>query len=441
MGRIEMADLARAWRRALTDTSFVPMSVLELDALLAELLTEMVTAVDAEPFDPTATGSNVGAELVRANLTNPEVLARSARVLNRLAEGTERPDRAARILALVGELARGYTDALLTARARDQELLQAAVADARNTAEVRFRVVFDNAAVAIAVLDTDGLLVDANPTLAEMLGRPIKDLRRRSVLDITHPDDRAEVRLRVFQELLDAGAGTVRLELRYLRPDGSYGWGSWATTLVPETSGRAAYLLSVGEDTTQRRALQVELERQARHDPLTGLPNRLQLLETLAAIITDARPTDRVGLGFIDLDGFKAVNDTNGHGVGDRVLAAVATRLQGAAEARDAVLARIGGDEFAVLVPPPCDDTRITVTAEALLAALSDPIRVDEHTLPISASIGAVVTTVTGADANSLLDAADTGLYQAKADGRNRWVLHPMRPSPPSDESGYDDRG
>lgn len=431
MGRTDVTDLARVWRRTLTETGFVPMAAPELDRLLTDLLTRMVGALDGDPFDPTV-GAQVGETLVRANLTDPDVLARSARVLHGLDEYAGHPDGQTRMLALFGELARGYTDALLAARSRDQEQLQAAMADARNTAEVRFRVVFDNAAVAIAVVDTRGLMVDANPTLSEMLGLPISALRRRSILEFTHPDDRAYAEASILRDLLRAGSGTVRLELRYLRPDGSYGWGSWATTMVPETSGRPPYLLAVGEDTTQRRALQADLERQARNDPLTGLPNRLQLEETLTAIIANAAPSDGVGLGFIDLDGFKVVNDTHGHGTGDRLLIAVAQRLRQAAGECDATLARVGGDEFVVLVPPPCDDTRIAATAEHMLAALTEPFNVDGRELPISASIGAVVTGVIGTDADSLIDAADSGLYQAKAGGRNRWVLHRTDP----DDSG-----
>ncbi|WP_216897759.1 GGDEF domain-containing protein, partial [Nocardia alni] len=201
------------------------------------------------------------------------------------------------------------------------------------------------------------------------------------------------------------------------------GWAEWAVTLVPETGGRAAYLLVVGEDTTQRRALQAELRRQARHDPLTGLPNRRQLVDTLSQIIVDADPDDRIGLGFIDLDGFKAVNDTYGHGVGDRLLAAVANRLIAAVD-DEVILARVGGDEFVVLLEPQCDSRRVAAVAEALLGALAEPIEVDEHQLRISACIGAVVTPVSGADAEKLLDAADAGLYRAKAAGPNRWVLH-----------------
>lgn len=414
-----VAALARRWRIAVSDTGFVPMPLAELEALLAGLVERLTTAIAAEPFDAKA-AAEVGAELVRANLTDPQVLGRTARALAPLAESmAARQDR---VIAALGELANGYTVELLATRARHQEMLHAAMADARHAAEVRFRVLFDNAAVAIGIGDTAGRVVDANPALGAMLGLPVNRLRGLAVSELVHPDDRAELRARITDELLAVGSGTMRLELRYTRPDDGDGWAAWAITLVPAAGGRSAYLLVVGEDTTQRRALQAELSRQARHDPLTGLPNRRRLVEYISEIIAAAHPRDRIGLGFIDLDGFKTVNDTYGHGVGDRLLAAVALRL--AEHAGGAMLARVGGDEFVVLFPPPCDAARVATATTALLDALSEPIPVDDLRLAISACIGAVVTPVAGADAEQLLDAADAGLYRAKAAGPNRWVLH-----------------
>ncbi|RDI64762.1 diguanylate cyclase domain-containing protein [Nocardia pseudobrasiliensis] len=415
----DIAALARQWRISVAETGFVPMSLRELDRLLNQLVERLVAAATTEPFDP-ADAADVGAELVKANLTDPQVLTRSAHALTPLTELVA--PHGDRMVAVFGELARGYTETLLTARARDQEMLHTAMADARHAAEIRFRVMFDNAAVAIGIGDTRGRVVDVNPTLAAMLGVPVQRLRGRPVSELVHPDDRHQMQSRVFGELLSAGSGTVRLEVRYRRPDGSGGWAAWAITLVPETGGRAAYLLVVGEDTTQRRALQAELHRQARHDPLTGLPNRRHLVDTLARIIAEAEPGDRVGLGFVDLDGFKTINDTYGHGVGDRLLTAVSNRL--AAHSLGAMLARVGGDEFVVLFAPPCDSVRVAGIVETMLGALSEPIAVDDHLLRVTACIGAVVTPVANADAERLLDAADAGLYRAKAAGPNRWVLH-----------------
>ncbi|WP_019927968.1 sensor domain-containing diguanylate cyclase [Nocardia sp. BMG111209] len=418
----EFADLARQWRIAVADTGFVPMPMRELDRLLTGFLTRLAAAAVAEPVG-VIDAADVGAELVRANLTDPQVLSRSFTALAPLAEIVA--PHTDRLLDVLGALSRGYTEELLATRGRHLEMLHTATAEARNAAEIRFRVVFDNTTVAIGICDAEGRVVDANPALRAMLGLPLARLRGRPVADLVHPDDRGELHSRIAGELMAAGEGTLRLELRYAHDDGGEGWAAWAVTLVPESAARAAYLLIVGEDTTQRRALQTELHRQARHDPLTGLPNRRQLIDTMAELIDAAAPGDRIGLGFLDLDGFKAVNDTHGHGTGDRLLTAVATRL--ARHAEPELLARVGGDEFVVLFPPPCDIHRVSVVAERLLEAVAEPIPVDGLLLSISACLGAVVTAVSGTDAEHLLDAADTGLYRAKAAGPNRWVLHTPR--------------
>jgi PAS domain S-box-containing protein len=141
------------------------------------------------------------------------------------------------------------------------------MAEARHAAELRFRVVFDNAAVAIGVVDTTGVFLDGGPALAAMLGQTAAALQGRSVFDFVHPADRDEIRARVYGELVTVGAGTIRLDLRYQRTDYSYGWTSWAVTLAPEAPGRAAYLLGVGEDTPVEGTI-----TSCNHDYRTRLP-------------------------------------------------------------------------------------------------------------------------------------------------------------------------
>jgi diguanylate cyclase (GGDEF)-like protein/PAS domain S-box-containing protein len=422
MDRQELTDMANAWWAAVSEASFVSMPPREAQALLGAWIEELEAALSSEPFDPTP-AAQVGAEMVRTNFTNPATMTPSATVLSRLLERSALPDRARRFGAVMGELGRGYTSELLAARSRSQEALHLAMTEARQAVEARFRVVFDNAAVAIAVYDTNGIMIDANPTQARMVGMDRKDMRGVFGLEFIHPDDRDKFTQAVLP-MIESGGGTVRFEGRYCRRDGTVGWGAWAITLVPGEGEHDAYMLAIGEDTTERRTMQAELRWQARHDPLTGLANRRFLLERLDAIIAEARPSDRVGLCFVDLDAFKLVNDRYGHGAGDRLLAEVARRLSAAMSSSAVTLARIGGDEFVALLAPPCDDDAVSAAAEAMLAALREPVQVGpDDLLSMSASIGAVVTAVTGADAEALLDEADTGLYRAKADGRGTWVL------------------
>ncbi|MBF6332485.1 diguanylate cyclase domain-containing protein [Nocardia transvalensis] len=422
MNEIERTILVSAWRQALTSGDDSPLSECLTPQLLSGLLDELATALDADPFDATA-GARVGWALAAAHPTGSAVPSISAQVLCRLATHSTRPDAAGRLAALLTELGRGFQAGLNELCRPPRECDENGPEAVRRMADERFRILFDNAAVAIAIGDTDGTLIEANRGLAEMIGVPAETLRGASVYDFAHPDDRDEIRTLVYEKLVPAGEGTVKLERRLMRADGSFGWAAFAITFVKGVGGQADYLLAVGEDVTERHRLQEELRRQARHDPLTGLPNRRHLLERLESAIISASGADRIGLCFADLDRFKHVNDRYGHGTGDQVLTAVADRFHASVSDHDCLVARIGGDEFVALIPPPTDDRRVVTVANRLLSALADPITVGEHRLQVSASIGVVLTPVAGAQAESLLDAADTGLYDAKTNGRGRWSL------------------
>ncbi|UFS96048.1 diguanylate cyclase domain-containing protein [Nocardia huaxiensis] len=397
--------------------------------MLTGLVADLLAGLHSELFDPSV-GASTGAALVDARLTADAVLPVSAGVLAGLAAYTSHPEATPRLAMLLAAFGQGYGRALADARWAGRKSVEQAMSEAQRAADERFRVVFDNAAVAIAVGDMDGCLVDANRGLADMIGVPVEALRGISVYDFAHPDDRDGIRAVIYDKLVPAGAGTVKLEQRIQRADGSYGWASFAITFVKGAAGHADYLLAVGEDVTERHRMEDELHWQARHDPLTGLPNRRQLVERLEGAIGLAGDDDQVGLCFLDLDGFKNVNDHYGHGAGDRLLTAVATQLRASVPEHGVLVSRIGGDEFVALIPPPADQDRVAAVADSLLSSLEEPITVGHNRLRLSASIGAVVAPVSGADAEALLDAADTALFRAKADGKGRWVLraHSARP-------------
>ncbi|MFI9409503.1 diguanylate cyclase domain-containing protein [Nocardia gamkensis] len=415
MEQIELARMANLWWRALQAVAGGSASVPDPEVVLLGMVEELAAGLEAEPFDA-GVGHRVGSALVSAGLLGPAVPSTSAQVLYELAEHRAAPETGRRLAALLAAVGQGYE---AQARAHEE-----AVREARRSDDARFRVVFDNAAIAIAIGDTDGTLLDVNRGLAEMIGVPAEALRGVSVYDFAHPSDREGIRTLVYEKLVPAGQGTVRLEQRIRRADDSYGWASFAITFVKGVEGQSDYLLAVGEDVTEQHRMREELHRQARHDPLTGLPNRRHLIERIDAMIADARNGDRAGLCFVDIDRFKHINDRYGHGTGDQILTAVAGRLQDSVRESGCLVARIGGDEFVALIPPPASDHRVATVANSLLEALVDPITAGDRRLRMSISIGAVVTAVAGADAESLLDAADTGLYRAKADGKGRWVLH-----------------
>ena len=285
-----------------------------------------------------------------------------------------------------------------------------AIDPALHASEARLRAVLGATGAAIAIGDIDGRLLEVNPQIARMFGAPAADLVGRNVLELLDPQQR---------QRFASGHSPVRLERRYQRASGDAGWAMFAFSAVP---GEPAYLVVVGEDVTELRAF----ERELHYDPLTGLPNRMLLYRHLETALSDPDDGARIGLCFIDLDEFKTVNDTLGHGSGDRLLIAAAGRLRERVEAAGHFVARAGGDEF-VIVARTSGPAELTTLAETLLEDLAKPVRLNGHELSLSASIGIVEQPVAGSSAEELLRAADATLHLAKADGRARWAVYDAR--------------
>ncbi|MQY27466.1 diguanylate cyclase domain-containing protein [Nocardia aurantia] len=409
----EVIETARKWSAAIAGCHPLPSTAWDgIENRMAGWIAELDAALSADRFDPEP-GHRVGVAMARAQLTTPAVLGPTSSVLVDLAERSAGPEATRRLGALTGELSRGYTTELLASRTSRLQ-----------TAEELFHVVFDNAAVAIALYDVDGITIDANPTTERMVGMAREDIIGMSGLDFMAAGDREKLRLCVTR-LMKRKQGTAHFEGRFCRADGTIAWGSWTMTLVHGKSELDMYIVAVGEDITERRALQEELQWQAHHDSLTGMPNRRCLLERVQAIVDEAEPEASLGVCFIDLDSFKMINDRYGHNVGDRVLIEVGRRLDAALASPSVMLSRIGGDEFVVLLSPPCDAERVNDAAGVALASLREPIPIGaDDSLSISASVGAVLTPIDKVDTEKLIDDADTGLYLAKASGRDTWVLN-----------------
>lgn len=186
-----------------------------------------------------------------------------------------------------------------------------------------------------------------------------------------------------------------------------------------EWNGEAAYLLAI-YDVTERHHAEEAIRHQAVHDDLTGLPNRVNFRESLGKAMERAAPMNQgLAVLFIDLDRFKDVNDTLGHAAGDELLKTVAGRLRGAVRSGD-VVARMGGDEFTILLEGVDDHETALQVGEKLRAAISAPIDVAARTLIPKATIGLSLYPEDGTDTSALLMRADTAMYNAKAGGRNR---------------------
>ncbi|MGW5528784.1 putative bifunctional diguanylate cyclase/phosphodiesterase [Streptomyces xanthochromogenes] len=299
----------------------------------------------------------------------------------------------------------------------------------RGAAELSdYRAAFNAAHLAMAIVDREGVVVAANDALAELLGTDPASLYDQDAADLV--DLAADNRGRhAYREVLRGARDRFRCTRRLKHPDGQSLWAEVTVAPVPDSS---SVLLSVA-DISDRRELQARLRHLQMHDPVTRLPNRTLFFERLTAALEasayDGHGTGRIGICYLDLDGFKAVNDTLGHRVGDRLLSAVAGRLTecadqaGYARSGGHLVARLGGDEFAVLVEDSTGTEQLAELARSVLHALQRPFDLAGQRLSVSASIGVVERASAGTTATGLMQAADTTLYWAKADGKARWTL------------------
>ncbi|MDI6520854.1 EAL domain-containing protein [Streptomyces coelicoflavus] len=299
-----------------------------------------------------------------------------------------------------------------------------------------YRSVFTTAPLAMAVVDAEGLVVSANDSLGTLLGTDPAALAGGVAADLVDLASDAGT-WHAYREVLRGHRPRLRCTRRLKRADGH---SLWAQVTVEPLAGSGepgdgaceGLLLSVA-DVSARRELQARLRHLQMHDPVTRLPNRALFFERLTAALEaesyEHGGTGRIGVCYLDLDGFKAVNDTHGHRVGDRLLAAVAERLtrcaEEAAHARSGapLVARLGGDEFALLVEDSTGTDQLADLAGAVLAALQPPFELSDRRLSVTASVGVVERHTAGTTPTALMQAADTTLYWAKADGRARWTL------------------
>ena len=263
---------------------------------------------------------------------------------------------------------------------------------------------------AVLLLDAKGGVVYRNRAAQSLFGAAAAALD--ALLARTHPDDGGALR-----ELLGAppaDGGSSRLTRFHVEGEG---W-RYYETAARRLPGRAARPL-VGFFCSPRPSA----DTQGRHDALTQLPNRTLLYERLAEVFDDPDDEARVGLCYLDVDGFNVINDTLGHDIGDHLLVAVARRLHTAVADADTLVARVGGDEFVVLVDGRKSNGSVVEVAEQALAAVRAPVRLGAHEVTVSASAGVVERAIRGTSAGELMKAADTTLSWAKADGKNRLAL------------------
>lgn len=260
---------------------------------------------------------------------------------------------------------------------------------------------------AVCVVDADGRFLFVSAGFERIFGYTRDEVLGRRAFDFVHHEDLAFT-LQQAQEVM-AGKLQRHFRNRYVHKNGHSLDIQWSANWSPEYGVRIA----VAQEVTELRRAERELEHLASHDLLTGLPNRLRLQQTLeSALVHAALAGGELALLYLDLDGFKVINDRGGHETGDQVLREVAARLKQGIR-HDDLVARIGGDEFVVLLPG-CNDAAAAKFAKVLRARLRSPYALSDDTLYLDASIGIACFPQDGRDQETLLAHADRSMYEAK---------------------------
>ncbi len=306
-----------------------------------------------------------------------------------------------------------------------------AAQDRLRESETRYRTLFDGSGDSIFVITLDddnraGPILQVNPAAADRLGYTRDDLRGMTIHSITAPES-IDGWADTLAELRDTGEATF--ERVHIGRDGIRVPVEIRATLADYDGQRV--IIAVARDITERKEAERRIRYLADYDQLTGLPNRAYFNRRCEEELSRAaRHGHRTALLFLDLDGFKAVNDTHGHAIGDDLLKVVAGRLTTALRRSD-LAARQGGDEFVILLPEVEGAETAETVSDKLIAEVNAPVHVEGLSLRVGVSIGIAMAPEDGETASDLQRHADAAMYVAKADGRNRWArFHPdMEPA------------
>ncbi len=281
----------------------------------------------------------------------------------------------------------------------------------------RFQRIVDDQVDLICRFLPDGTLTFVNPAFCNEFGQATDVLLGSQGLRLVHPEDRD--RLERHVNLLTARRPVGTMEHRMVRSDGRVRWLQWTTRGTFDEKGAVVEYQAVGRDVTERKEAEDRLAWLATHDAVTGLPNRLLLQDRLSAAMARSARNERLfAVALLDLDRFKEVNDQYGHAVGDTLLKTVGERLKRAMRRSDTV-ARVGGDEFTMILSDLKDIDSMERFSRKILSAFGTPFEVEGLVLNVTASIGIAIGMGLTVDGDILLRRADRAMYQAKRAGRN----------------------
>lgn len=290
--------------------------------------------------------------------------------------------------------------------------------EALRVANERLSSHMDNSPLTVLELDASLTITRCSNRVSVLLGLAPGALEGRALLDALHIADANEPLVSALSRLTSGAEESNRVESNLTHADGHTVYCEWFNSALTDASGRVTSIMALVQDVSARVEAAQQLLHIATHDTLTGLANRRMLTERLSHALARAERTgEAVAVLFIDLDGFKSVNDKHGHGAGDEVLRDVATRLRRIARTTDFV-ARLGGDEFVILLDTDVHPGSPSMLAERVFDALSAPCRFTGGEAPIGASIGVAMHPPLSNLAADLIRRADAAMYEAKSAGK-----------------------
>jgi diguanylate cyclase (GGDEF)-like protein/PAS domain S-box-containing protein len=283
-----------------------------------------------------------------------------------------------------------------------------------------YRLITEHSYDLIKVVDAQGVIQFASPSHQLVLGSKPDELIGSSFLERAHPDDVPKLQEDLEKSIVRHEVSVAQYRRKH--KNGTWVWLEGVVAPMEDRSGHVRQWVITARDITERKQYEARLAHFAYHDPLTQLPNRRHFQDYVENTLRTAKQEDRqLAVMYLDLDGFKVVNDTYGHDTGDQLLLAFTKRLASCVRNGD-VVARLGGDEFMVCLPNITDPKEVEQVAHRIITTLQEPFHIEGCTIPATSSIGIALFPTDGKDADTLIKQADIALYAAKRQGKNTFA-------------------
>jgi diguanylate cyclase (GGDEF)-like protein/PAS domain S-box-containing protein len=425
------AGVALAWARALA-AACPGLSLSEMHGVLQEPTERLIAALSG-PCVETQAAADVGGQLVAQGLSGAQTLPRTFEVLGkalRSAVAVTAPESPCdRVIELLGALASGYVWALRRQLVIEQEDLKRALLfppqsrPGVQTSEAWFRQVCDRSPVGIAISELGGRIVYTNPSMDDLLGYSPAELVGGDLAEL-FTSGQWSLLAGGYQGLVACRTSRLRVRSALCRRDNETVWVHLDACLLSGADQATQHVVTMANDLTDQYLLEQQLTHQSLHDLKTGLPNRQYLTTHLERLLARLAPGDVLTLMHLDLDGFTAINDSLGQDVGDHLLDVVARRLESVIAPRKGMAARLGADEYAILLEPMNPIPEIGALAEVINTALSEPLYFDGTGVLPTAAIGAVQRRAEESTVEDLLRCADATLRRVRGRGTRQWALY-----------------